>query len=107
MIRDIVFEEHYARKVNIHIQNSFNQGRNQGMVDVLNIINYFVENEIPVTPETVMTFLEQTRRTEQEVGRAPEKKCDEIESSSGEAHVCQLEAPAEDLPNKPKFEIVK
>ena len=110
MIRDIVFEEHYARKVNIHIQNSFNQGRNQGMVDILNIINHFNENEMPVTPKTVMMFLEQMQRKAQETeaGPAPENKCGEIEHPSGEAQVCQLEAPPEEKPKqRPKLEIVK
>ena len=109
MIRDIVFEEHYLKTFNIHLQNSFNQGRSQGVLDILNIIQHFNESEMPVTPKTVLMFLQQMEMKAQEAqaGPAPENKCCEIPHPSGEAQVCQIEAPEEEPKQRPKLEVVK
>ena len=110
MIRDVVFEQHYMKKFNIHGQNSYNQGRSQGVVDILNIIQHFNENEMPVTPKTVLMFLQQMEQQAQAAQNAPapENKCGEIPHPSGEAQVCTIEPPPDEPPKqRPKLEIVK
>ena len=110
IVVDPIFEQHYRKKFDIHIQNSFNQGRSQGVMDILNVIQHFNENEMPVTPKTVLMFLQQMEQQAQTVQNAPapENKCGEIPHPSGEAQVCTIEPPPEEPPKqRPKLEIVK
>lgn len=108
MIRDVVFEEHYLKKFNIHLQNSFNQGRSQGVMDILNVIQHFNDNDMPVTPKTVLLFLQQMEMKAQEAQPTPDNKCGEVEHPSGEAQVCALAPPPEEpVKQRPKLEIVK
>ena len=107
---DPIFEQHYRKKVDAMAQDAYNQGRSQGVVDILNIIQHFNENEMPVTPKTVLMFLQQMEQRSQveQTTPAPENKCGEIPHPSGEAQVCTLQPPPEEPPKqRPKLEIVK
>ena len=108
MIRDVVFEQHYLKKFKIHRQNSFTQGRTQGVMDILKVIQHFNENEMPVTPKAVLMFLQQMEMKAREAQPAPDDKRDEVEHPSGEAQVCTLApSPEEPVKQRPKLEIVK
>src|SRR5574343_330570 len=99
---DPIFEQNYRKKVDAALQDAFLQGRSQGVMDILKVIDHFNKNDMPVTPKTVIMFLQQME-IKQEPKITPENKCSEI-PFPGEAQECVLPIPEK---KKPKLEIVQ
>ena len=102
---DPIFEQNYRKKVDAIAQDAYLQGRSQGVMDILNIIQHFNENEMPVTPKTIIMFMQQMEVKRAEPQPAPPNHCNEIELE-GSQQTCVLEPPPVEEKKRPKLEIV-
>ncbi len=63
MIRDVVFEEVYAKKVEeinqMAFQQGFAQGRQAGWNEVFNVVMHLMSQNQPVTQESVIALINQ------------------------------------------------
>lgn len=63
MIRDVVFEEVYAKKVEeinqMAFQQGFVQGRQAGWNEVFNVVMHLMAQNQPVTQENVISLINQ------------------------------------------------
>lgn len=57
MIRDIVFEEHYAKFARIIRDEAFDCGMDYGITTVLSVIPELIKKEIPVTVESIIEHM--------------------------------------------------
>ena len=111
MIRDVVFDQHYAKKVSAMIQQAGQDGFNQGFAHCLSIIAHFNEMEMPITPKTIQLFLQGQQNMEMKKAEARHKAknnqgpnanpCGEIPLPT----TSQPEQP--EPPKKPSFTVVK
>ena len=104
MIRDIVFEQHYLNKANDHLNSAFYQGYNQGVAEMLKVVEHFNEEKMDITPELALGFLQRKKLEALKSKPTPENKCGEIELPN--VQTCSLPSPNENV-KKPKVEIVK
>jgi hypothetical protein len=81
MIRDIVFEQMYAKKVDAHVQQvaqqSFMSGRQQGWNDIMFILNELESKNIEPNQEVIVKYLQQMLQG------SPSKETTENEADNG------------------------
>ena len=58
VVRDPVFEQHYAKKVNVMLQMAGQEGFDQGFAYCISIIDHFNRMEMPITPQNIQLFLQ-------------------------------------------------
>lgn len=69
MIRDIVFEQNYASRVEkinqAAFQQGFEQGRQNGWNELFNVIMHLQSQDQPITQENVITLINQMLQEQQ------------------------------------------
>ncbi len=94
LIRDVVFEQHYAKKVAAMLQLAGRNGFDQGFGQCLAIIDHFNKMDMPITVKTVQLFIDSHRKATQE---APIQQEPSAEPAKNET----------ESPKRPAFQIVK
>lgn len=82
MVNDIVFNEHYAKKMGAMIQAAGQDGFNQGFAHCVSIIAHFNEMEMPVTPKTIELFLQGRQNLEMKKAEARHQAKENITTES-------------------------
>lgn len=73
IVRDPVFEQHYAKKVNAMLQMAGQEGFDQGFAYCISIIDHFNKMEMPITPQNIQLFLQGQQNIEMKKAEARHK----------------------------------
>ena len=93
MIQDVVFNEHYAKKVSAMIQAAGQDGFNQGFAHCMSILAHFNEMEMPITPKTIELFLQGQQNLEMKKAEARKKAKENVTADSNPCCEIPLEPP--------------
>ena len=102
IVRDPVFEQHYAKKVNAMLQMAGQEGFDQGFAYCISIIDHFNKMEMPITPQNIQLFLQGQQNMEMKKAEAQSNAKKDVTIDSNPC--CEITL---DPPKQSPFTVIK